>query len=1076
MKNIKDTSTEEAVAVNNGGTQDHSDDNKRGLYRTMIYICVAVLVLSLAAMAYLGVKKVGGGGISWTLSDTGVLTIKGSGDMDDFDPKDLKEWLDLSAGEEITKIVVKEGITSVGDYAFYKCAKVKEVSLPESLKEIGKFSFQGCTQLKKIKIPSGVAVIGEGAFYGCSFLNSIDLPKGLETVEYDAFYGTGYYNDDGNWDGGVLYIDDCLLRVNKDVSGAVKVKTGTRYIADSAFCDRESVTGIELPEGLEAIGADAFVNCKKLYSVTVPTTLKYVGANAFGSCSRLTAVYFDGSLEQWLGIDFTDEYSSPLRYAKSIENDAFRGDVVIPDGVTFISTGAFSNCKDITSITLPATVAYVEDNAFYGCDAVASFKVAADSTYYKAIDGVLFTADGGTLVCYPAGSSATEYTVPEDVTAIAQRAFAYNRVLTSVTMNDGLLEIGSKAFLQCSAITDIIVPDTVTTIGSEAFADCIGANTLVLSDSTVSVGGAAFAGLANVEALTLAGDLSDMSHSDFRSFASVKELTVDESLSAMDIIGFMHLKGAEQKVFEEGNGWIKHEADCIISADGTELLLYLPMEDATLCTVPDGVTVIGTSAFEGAELLEEVVLPQSLERIESNAFCGMSALKAINLHSGIKYLSDGAFEGSDGVNEQLNAFYESYMPPIENEDDEPSTEEEPSEDEPSQEAGAVLSSDGKVLLGYNPGAEEVLCKVPEGVEVISDGAFSGWDYLEEIVLADSIREISDDAFGDCGNVIKITLSGDFATVNSSVFSSLNGVVTVVLADGLVNFDITALHCFKNLQEAVIEENNGQFVCNGNGYFSKDGSALVFYMPDKGETSYTIPDGVTVIGDRALDKCRKFTKIVIPEGVKEIGNNAFSGWEYLNEVVLPDGLVSIGDAAFSDCYALEEIVLPDSVVSLGTAAFFGCTALKSINLPQGLVSVGDQAFFYCSNLYSLKLPDGFSAEERCRVYGSAFFVMESEWGKGALYLDGCLLSVSKEQKGAFAVADGTFNIADYAFMYCADLVEVVIPESVLHVGLYAFLRCDSLETVYYGGTEEQWNAIIDGKWDKEAQGFTVVFAK
>lgn len=821
----------------------NADNNTKKLpYRVISAVCIAVLLFSVLALAYLGAKKLGIiDGISWTLSESGVLVISGSGEIKDFDPKDLDEWHELPTGQSVTEIIIKDGITSVGDYAFYKCSKVTKVTLPDSLRDIGAFAFQDCTGISELSIPDGVTEIGKGAFYGCNSLFDIELSKTLASVGYDAFFNTGVYNKTSNWEAGALYISGCLVKVKKNQSGSFNVKADTLYIADGAFADCEKLTGVNVSEGTLAIGADAFANCKTLYSVSLPSTLAYVGGNAFGGCTRLTDLYYGGELEDWLSVDFIDVYSNPLIYTGGMMNKSFLdGDVTVPDGISTVHSGAFANCKGLSSVTLSDSVALICDDAFYGCTGLATFSVTDGNTAYKAVDGVLFNADLSELLLYPVGSTAAEY------------------------------------------------------------------------------------------------------------------------------------------------------------------------------TVPDGVVSIGVGAFSGASTLEKVVLPQSLERINENAFFDMPSLSSVNLHEGIKYLCDGAFDGSDGVAEALAAFYETYL----------RAEDDESASAPVDESGDIDTDTKNVLYNYEPTKGETVCTVPDGVECIAAGAFSQCEGIEEIVLPDSLSEIESGAFLNCGTVTKITLSGDFSGIDADVFLPLSGVTEAVFAAGLVNFDMAALSRFESLESLEVDDANTEFVQCGNEYFNADKTALLYYVSDDGQTEYTVPAGVT-----------------------EIGDYVFENQKELRFVTLPSGLLSIGDRAFAGCSALEELYLPDSVVAIGAEAFSDCVALTGVVLPDSVKSVGTRAFFNCKGLARLELPDTFSLAERCRVYADSYFVNEADWSNGGLYIASCLVAVDKNHVGAYEIAEGTTVVADCAFAYCTGITELYVPASVVTIGETAFIGCDALEAIY-----------------------------
>ena len=183
--------------------------------------------------------------------------------------------------------------------------------------------------------------------------------------------------------------------------------------------------------------------------------------------------------------------------------------------------------------------------------------------------------------------------------------------------------------------------------------------------------------------------------------------------------------------------------------------------------------------------------------------------------------------------------------------------------------------------------------------------------------------------------------------------------------------------------------------------------------------YTIKQGTVGIAAGAFAEVRgsyyesHVKKVTVPDGVQSLVGS-FNSCIALEEVVLPDSLSSIGFGAFTECESLESIVIPDSVVYIGGAAFFECYSLTSIVIPDSVTFIGNQAFGFCRGLTDIVIPDSV-----------------------------------------------TF-IGDQTFMHCSSLTSITIPDSVTSIGDDAFfMYWDNLETVYYRGSEAEWNEIEIG---------------
>ena len=191
--------------------------------------------------------------------------------------------------------------------------------------------------------------------------------------------------------------------------------------------------------------------------------------------------------------------------------------------------------------------------------------------------------------------------------------------------------------------------------------------------------------------------------------------------------------------------------------------------------------------------------------------------------------------------------------------------------------------------------------------------------------------------------------------------------------------------------------------------------------------------VTVIGNRAFQEKTTITSVTIPEGVTSIGSYAFKDCTSLTEVKIPKGVTSIGAYAFLGCSSLTEVKIPEGVTSIGEAAFSGCSSLTEVKIPEGVTSIGNGAFGYCSSLTEVTIPKSVTSI--------------GEWA-----FEGCS-NLTK-----VIIPEGVTSIGGGAFRACRSLTEVTIPKSVTSIGDSAFHDCEALATVYYGGTQEDWDAL------------------
>ena len=216
-------------------------------------------------------------------------------------------------------------------------------------------------------------------------------------------------------------------------------------IGESAFRDCTGLTSVSFPASLTSIGKNAFRDCSGLTSVSFPTSLTSIGGSAFAWCSGLTSVSFPASL--------TSIGWGAFRDCTGITSVSF------PASLTSIDESAFCGCTGITSVSFPASLTSIDGSAFCGCIGLTSVTVDDGNSTYKAVDNVVYTKDGTTLV-FAAGG------------------------LTSVNILPSVTSIGKSAFYGCTGITSVSFPASLTSIGEGAFSSCDNLTSAIFSDAT----------------------------------------------------------------------------------------------------------------------------------------------------------------------------------------------------------------------------------------------------------------------------------------------------------------------------------------------------------------------------------------------------------------------------------------------------------------------------------------------------------------------------------------------------------------------------------------------------------------
>ena len=209
----------------------------------------------------------------------------------------------------------------------------------------------------------------------------------------------------------------------------------------------------------------------------------------------------------------------------------------------------------------------------------------------------------------------------------------------------------------------------------------------------------------------------------------------------------------------------------------------------------------------------------------------------------------------------------------------------------------------------------------------------------------------------------------------------------------------------------------------------------------------------------LERSWEIVKVVVEEGVENIGSSAFRGFEACTEIQLPSTVTDIGEYAFTNCILLPEINLPKKLKTIGEYAFGGCALLTEIKLPDGVTSIGIEAFCSCTALTSIVIPDSVT-EIGYGILATCSALQSVTLPKGLACIESAMFAGCRALTG-IVIPHSVTIIKDSAFENCTALESITIPAGITAIENFAFDRCDSLTTINYGGTEEQWNAIVVG---------------
>ena len=784
-----------------------------------------------------------------------------------------------------------------------------------------------------------------------------------------------------------------------------------------------------------AIGYRAFKGCG-VKNVIVPETVKSIGSGAFSECDLLEEVIVPDGVQ-------------------SIGNDTFYEctalkKVSLPQSVTNIGSRAFCGCKNLADIEIPANVAEIGEQAFKNCNAILNI------TLLKGI-----TSIGAST--FEDCSNLKSITIPEGVTLIDDSAFSGCSSLKSITIPEGVTAIGDSAFSGCSGLESITIPEGVTSIGGDSFRGCSSLTDITIPRGVTSIEHDTFNGCSSLRSINIPEGVTYIGDSAFKGCGSLVGITIPQSVTTICGWVFAGCSGLESITVAEGNKVYHSSGNCLIKTENNQLIL-----GCNNSVIPSYITSIWSYAFENCGGLTSITIPASVTSIGRSAFKGCSGLKDIAISEGVTSIGESAFEGCSDL--------ESITIPK-----------------------GITSISGRLFYGCAC-LESVT--IPQGVTSIGEEAFYGCTCLESVAIPQGVTSIRREAFSGCSSLTSIIFPQWVTSIGYSAFRGCRGLTSVVIPTSVtsmgrevfVDCDKLTIYCALE-REPTTWPFNWAYNWNGGckvvwGYkekvdvaksdkpkqqkpslkynkfqFKIKGTVLIRYrgkgghveIPEgvtlirdnaffccSGLTSITIPEGVTSIGDRAFFRCTGLKNITIPEGVTSIGDFAFSGCSGLTSITIPEGVTAIGDSAFSWCSGLTSITIPESVTSIGGSAFKDCSGLTSITIPEGVTSIGDFAFFGCSGLTSITIPEGVTSIGDFAFSGcsglTSITIPEGVTSIGGSAFEGCsgLTSIT--------IPEGVTSIGDSAFNGCNGLTSITIPQGVTSIGNRAFYGCSGLTSI------------------------------
>ena len=867
--------------------------------------------------------------LTWTLYADGTLTISGTGAMKNYDYNDNPS--PVYNNSNVKKVVIEDGVTSIGNSAFNECISLTSITIPDSVTSIGTYAFSGCRSLTSITIPDSVTSIGAYAFQSCSNLTSITIPDSVTSIGASAF-------------------NSC--------SGltSITIPDSVTSIGNFAFSYCISLTSITIPDSVTSIGSYAFYNCKNLTTISLSckSSLKksdfgdkadlvsYTNQHLLTKTAAKAATCSEsGNKEYWtcehcgkyfLSDDSNPETAKAVELSETVISASHKLTKVEAKDATCTEDGnkEYWTCEhcgkyflsddtnpetakavELSETILPAiqhknaelrnsseptetAPGYSGDLYCPDCDKV----VEKGYTYWNEGNLTWKLYEDGTLNISGTGAMK-DYNDDDNPSPVYQ-----NSNVKKVVIEKGVTSIGNYAFSGCLGLKSITIPDGITSIGDHAFDSCINLRSITLPDSITSIGMWAFYNCWNVSSIIIPDGVTSIEDFTFNSCISLTSITIPNSVTNI-----------KSSVFH----------NCA---------------DLTSITIPDSVTSIGTEVFQKCTSLQTISLSCGSALKKSDFGDQANLVSYTNQHLLTKTEAKAKTCTEDGNKEYWTCEHcgKYFL----------------SDDTNPETAKAVEQSEFII-----PASHKLTKVEAKDATCTEDGNKAYWtcEHCGKYFL-------SDDSNPETATAVELSETVIPALKHKN--ATTRGVVEPNGTKPGYSGDRYCPDCDTVLEKGYTYWNEGNLTwkLDADGTLTISGTGT---MKDydynnnpspanqkKGSVKkVVIKDGVTSIGNFAFYNCTSLTSITIPDSVTSIELAAFNNCNNLTSITIPDSVTSIGDSAFELCNKLSSITLSNNITSIGNWAFHGCH-LTSITIPDSVTSIGAMAFYSCSNLQTISL--------------------------------------------------------------------------------------------------------------------------
>ena len=973
------------------------------------------------------------------------------------------------------RFIIPTQVTCIGDGAFMSCRNLTSVTIPDSVTSICRGAFSGCSNLASVTIPDSVTYLDAAVFVNCTALQSVKIPDGVDFIQPDTFNNCTALTS--------VTIPDSVTFIGQyafsGCSGltSVKIPNGVFGIREHAFHGCTSLTSVTIPSGLASINEWTFSNCVRLAKVTIPKSVTSIGVDAFSNCDSLTDVYYAGTAADWAKISISegneDLTSAALRCAPAslsaptvtggndsqgrptLKWKAVSGAAKYEVYRARSKDGDYIKYSTVTG-TSYTNISYIENgNTYYykvrALDAsgtAGAWSSVVSVTYKQTLPAPIVTggndSQGRPTLKWKAVSGAAKYEVYRARSKNGDY-IKYSTVTGTSYTNTSYIENGNTYYYKVRALKSSGTAGAWSSIVSVTYKQTLPAPTVTGGNDAQgrpTLKWNAVTGAAKYEvyrARSLNGDYIKYSTVTGTSYtntsyiengntyyykvraldangtagawSSIVSVTYKQTLSAPTVTGGNDAQGRPTLKWNAVSGAAKYEVYRARSKDGD----YIKYSTVT------GTSYTNTSYIENG----------------NTYYYKVRALDA-----------NGTADAWSSI---VSVTYKQTLPA------------------PTVTGGN--DSQGRPTLKWKAvsGAAkyEVYRARSRSGEYIKYSTVTGTSYTNTSYIENGntyyykVRAL--DANGTAGawsSVVSVTYKQTLSAPSVTGGNDAQGRPTLKwnAVSGAAKYEVYRARSMNGdyIKYSTVtgtSYTNTSYIEDGNTYYYKvralDANGTAGAWSSIVSVTYRKPAAATVASGKCGDSAKWTLDAAGTLTISGSGRMYDYEWpadrggttppwlankyrDSIRTLRVEQGITYIGRCAFDSCGNLSDVTLPTSLRIIGQCAFNDCTALRSIQLPEGLTTIKEDAF-NAAGLVSITFP---STLRELR--------------------NGAFMNCEKLQ--SLRLPEGLTTIGVWAFYCNPNISSIYIPVSVTTIGEEAFIYYNNLDTVRYGGSQSQWNAV------------------